>query len=724
MLSLLRSVLILLFGWSLLSLSMAAERVPVAELERLADVLENPELRTQFIQWLRAPSLDTTTVEVPRLQTFSERLAELTQSGAQNLVKQLQAVQQSWLVLVSDETELDLSAFSQQALQFILLLVAVVFLFWLLRWLAQFFYRRLDHLVDNSELLRLRSLGVILVGGLLDLALVGVAWALGYGLALALVGMGGELELRATLFLNAFLMVEVVKVLVRVFFAPRQNNLRVLPMASEDAAYWNAWLARLLSFVGYGVLLVVPWVAVDVSLALSDLLYLMIQFIAVLYAFVIIVQNRRIVAQKFERQAERVEPGALRLAWLVLARSWHMLAILYLLVFGMFSLVRPEDALLIMFQATVQMVVAITVGAMLSALFGRALGHHGYFSAELHDRYPTLEARLNDFIPQLLKGLRGFILLVVVSVILDAWNVFKVAQWLASDTGTRLIFTLITVLFIILAAKAFWIVVASWIEHRLSAETGSGVASAREKTLLTIFRNAIMVTLIILTTMVVLSELGLNIGPLIAGAGVVGLAIGFGAQKLVQDIITGVFIQMENAIHTGDIITVAGITGTAEKLTIRSLGLRDLEGTYHFIPFSSVDSVSNYMRDFAYHVGYYGIAYRESVDEAIAQLQGAFASMRDDFAQTPETANYLLTDELAVDGVNALADSSVNIRVRIKTRAGVQWAVGRAFNGYVKKHFDAAGIEIPFPHTTLYFGEDKAGLAPAAPVRWVSPNAD
>jgi small conductance mechanosensitive channel len=377
-----------------------------------------------------------------------------------------------------------------------------------------------------------------------------------------------------------------------------------------------------------------------------------------------------------------------------------------------------------MFQATVQMVVAITLGTMLSALLGRALGHHGYFSAELHDRYPTLEARLNDFIPQLLKGLRWLILVTVVSVVLDAWNVFNVAQWLASETGTQLIFTLVTVLLIVLAAKAFWIVVASWIEHRLSAETGSGEPSAREKTLLTIFRNAIMVTLIILTTMVVLSELGLNIGPLIAGAGVVGLAIGFGAQKLVQDIITGVFIQMENAINTGDIITVAGITGTAEKLTIRSLGLRDLEGTYHFIPFSSVDSVSNYMRDFAFHVGHYGIAYREDVDEAIVHLHKAFESLRDDLATSPDTADYLLEDTLAVDGVSALADSSVNIRVRIKTRAGVQWAVGRAYNGWVKKHFDTAGIEIPFPHTTLYFGEDKQGQAPVAPVRILPPAAD
>ena len=139
-----------------------------------------------------------------------------------------------------------------------------------------------------------------------------------------------------------------------------------------------------------------------------------------------------------------------------------------------------------------------------------------------------------------------------------------------------------------------WIGLASWIEHRLNPLSADNAPTAREKTLLTIFRNASAIVLIIMTVMIVLSEIGINIGPLLAGAGVLGLAIGFGAQKLVQDVITGVFIQMENAISVGDIVTAGSLTGTAEKLTIRSLSLRDLSGTYHIIPFSSVDTVSNF----------------------------------------------------------------------------------------------------------------------------------
>ncbi|HSH49430.1 MAG TPA: mechanosensitive ion channel domain-containing protein, partial [Halomonas sp.] len=235
---------------------------------------------------------------------------------------------------------------------------------------------------------------------------------------------------------------------------------------------------------------------------------------------------------------------------------------------------------------------------------------------------------------------------------------------------------------------------------------------ARAQTLLSLFRNALAITLLTMTAMIVLAEIGINIGPLIAGAGVLGLAIGFGAQKLVQDIITGVFIQVENAMNTGDVVTVSGITGTAERLSIRSVGIRDLSGTYHVVPFSSVDTVSNYMREFGNHVGEYGIAYRESIDEAVEQLKLAFDDLK-----ASESHGHLLLAPLDVAGVTSLGDSAVNIRVILKTTPGDQWSVGRAYNRLVKLRFDAAGIEIPFPHLNLYFGQDKSGSAPPANLR-------
>ena len=158
-----------------------------------------------------------------------------------------------------------------------------------------------------------------------------------------------------------------------------------------------------------------------------------------------------------------------------------------------------------------------------------------------------------------------------------------------------------------------WAVIAAWIDTRLSLDLPGRNVTARTRTLLSLFKNAVTVVAVVFGLMMALSELGIDIAPLLAGAGVIGLAIGFGAQKLVQDIITGIFIQIENAINEGDVVTVAGTTGVVEKLTIRSVGVRDLDGIYHIVPFSAVDTVSNFMRLFSYHVAVVGVAYKESV---------------------------------------------------------------------------------------------------------------
>ena len=164
-------------------------------------------------------------------------------------------------------------------------------------------------------------------------------------------------------------------------------------------------------------------------------------------------------------------------------------------------------------------------------------------------------------------------------------------------------------------------------EYRLDPPKGRK-PTPRERTLLSLFRNAFTIALGILVMMLVLSELGVNIAPLLAGAGILGLAVGFGAQKLVQDIITGAFIQFENAMNEGDVVTVGNITGTVERLTIRSVSLRTLDGAYHLIPFSSVDSVSNFMKNFGYHVANIGVDYNENIPEVKKAMQDAFDRLK------------------------------------------------------------------------------------------------
>jgi small conductance mechanosensitive channel len=188
------------------------------------------------------------------------------------------------------------------------------------------------------------------------------------------------------------------------------------------------------------------------------------------------------------------------------------------------------------------------------------------------------------------------------------------------------------------------------------------------------------------------------------------LAVGFGSQKLVQDVITGAFILFEDAISVGDVVRVAGQSGVVEAISIRSIRLRDVSGNVHTIPFSTVDTVTNMTKEFSYYVLEVGVAYREDTDQVIEVLR----AILDDMRQDPDLGEFI-TAPLDVLGVDKFADSAVIIKARIKTLPIKQWGVGREFNRRMKKRFDELGIEIPFPHSTVYFGVDKTGTAP--PVR-------
>ena len=311
------------------------------------------------------------------------------------------------------------------------------------------------------------------------------------------------------------------------------------------------------------------------------------------------------------------------------------------------------------------------------------------------ERLPMLEQRLNALIPNALSFLRILLIVAVIGFILDAWGIFAAGAWLATETGSRALQSLISASFILVACGAIWIAVASWIEYKVTPH-GGRIVRAREQTLLTLLRNAFTVLMVVMATMLTLSAIGINIAPLLAGAGVIGLAIGFGAQRLVQDIITGVFIQFENAMNAGDVVALGGVSGVVEKLTIRSVGIRDLSGTFHLVPFSSVDTVSNMTKDFAYHVAEIGIGYSDDIPRAKQVMLDAFEELRaTDLGPT-------IIGDFDMHGVIALAESSVTLRGRIKTVAAGQWNAGRRYTEIVKRRLDEAGIEIPFPNVTLH----------------------
>lgn len=684
---------------------------------RLADVLEDPATREVLIEQLRHLAEGdalTEAADAGPVSSLPRRIADLTQAFAEGIVYEgitaLSALAEASRTLAAS----DPATLGAELLGFAILIVATLVVLWLLARLAAIAFRALDRFASREMggPAVLRRGFAIIAAVVIHLFVIILTWFAGYGIALFVIGTPGEMSVQESLFLNAFLVIELVRAVIRTVFSNRYHGLRLVPASSENATYWSAWATRMLIFLGYGLLLVVPLINVYIAPELGRVVALVIMLMAFLKASVIVMQNRLKVRALLDALANRMQTPFARVSLGMASRLWHIVAIAYLAGIFITAILYPEQALPFMVAATVQTLIATTIGIAISVFLTGVILRRIQLPDETRARFPLLEQRLNAYIPTALKITRFSILAVVLAVILDAWSLFDLGAWVTSDAGARFIGKMVAVALIIALAVLVWLVIASWIEFKLGPNSYRREPTARMVTLLTIFRNATAVTLVVLTVMIVLAEIGVNIGPLIAGAGVLGLAIGFGAQKLVQDVITGIFIQLEDGINVGDIVTAAGMTATVEKMTIRSLGMRDLAGTYHLIPFSAVDTVSNYMRDHGFHLGEYRVAYREDTDAAIEHLQAAFEELRND----PEHAPSIL-DDLEVHGISELNENALKIRIRIKTLPGMQFPVGRAYNRVVKRHFDAAGIEIPYPHMRMYFGENRDGSAPPAKVR-------
>ena len=570
-------------------------------------------------------------------------------------------------------------------------------------------WRRLDAYAQAATTRnRLLRTGVAVLA---SLALGVVVLAVAYVAAQASVWWLADGEERTGavlgLALQAFIVVEAARLLVGTAFAPASPGLRLFPLSKEDSHFWSGWLSRVIRFTGYAGIMLVPAIERAGRSDLANAVGWGAALVALAYTWSRLWKARGKVRGALIARGERSSQPVASWAFRLLGASWHWLAMIYATGVFAVAITRPGESLPFVALATFNTVLIVGAAIFVAAMLTQWIGRGVPLPESLLQRMPSLQLRLNTYVPLILRIVRIVIGLVALFGVLSVWHLVDMFAWFASDSGRWLLAAFIDISIVLIIALIVWLFATGMIEAKINSR--NAMPSARMETLLHLFRSAIAIAVITITAMIILSELGVNIGPLLAGAGVLGLAIGFGAQKMVQDVITGVFIQIENAINTGDVITVAGVTGTAERLSIRSVSIRDLSGTVHVIPFSSVDIVSNYMREYAFHKSEYGIAYRENIDDAIAQLKAAF----DELAADPQFKDHIL-EPVEIPGVTALADSSVNIRVMIKTTPGDQWSVGRAYNRLVKMYFDKAGIEIPFPHTTLFFGVDKDGTAPPA----------
>jgi small-conductance mechanosensitive channel len=556
---------------------------------------------------------------------------------------------------------------------------------------------------DGSPWTWVRRVPLVLARFLLDLVPVAAFAIISYGM----IGFVRPLPTTELVLLtanNSYMALRAIMAMSRVLFSPNSAHLRLVPCTDETAAYVTIWVRRIVvvALVGYaiaesGLLFGMPWAAYDAVLRL-DLL------IVSLLLIIVILQNRAAVAGALRAPelAEGEKPDRMRL----LARGlrdriadiWHLLAILWLIaLWGVWALeVRDGFERLIRVSATTILILALAKFA--DEVARRAIMRGFAISPDLARRYPGLEARANRYVP-VLKGLLSVIIGVLALLfLLESWGIESFAWFRRGQLGGRLLASLVSVGLTVITAITVWELANAAIERYLAklSRDAKAARGARVRTLLPMLRTVLSVAILVFIALNVLTEIGVNVAPLIAGAGVVGLAIGFGSQTLVRDVITGVFLLFEDAVAVGDVVQVGGLSGVVEQLSIRSIRLRAQDGSVHIIPFSAVTTVTNMTRDFSFAVLDVSVAYGEDTDRVVQVMKDVAAEIRADAKFAP-----IIRDDMEVLGVERLADSGVLIRARIKGDPTARWSIGREFNRRIKQRFDKLGIEIPYPHQKL-----------------------
>lgn len=560
-------------------------------------------------------------------------------------------------------------------------------------------------------------------------------FALGVNLTLPLIQAAPTPRLVAGLAVNTLVAARALHTVLHILLLPPTPALTLAPIRPRTAQTLYASLRRLVTVIAAGFFAVGTLEVLAMPSGALGLVSRVFGLIAFALVLILIRNSRRPMAGWLRARAIALGGGGRAAKALGrLAEVWHIVAGLYATVLFLTWFLDVPGGFRFAAVATVQ-----SVGILLGVwLAGRLL--EGIIARVIADPWgddaPPATTDSGDPLPppfpppppprtsRALGGvtalLRGGLAFAAVILIIEAWGGASLA-WMTSGPKGGLLGTVGAIFATLIVALLVWEGVFQATEKYLSRADAEGRAverSQRARTLVPLGRTVLMILMVVIVSLMVLSELGVNIAPLLAGAGVLGLAVSFGSQKLVQDVITGAFCLIEDTLAVGDVVTVGGYSGVVEALSIRSIRLRDLSGTVHTIPFSTVGTISNMTKDFSYYVMDIGVAYRENTDAVCAVLKAVDEELRADPAYGPD-----ILDPLEILGVDAFADSAVVIKARLKTRPIKQWVVGREFNRRMKQAFDAAGIEIPFPHTTLYFGADRAGQAPPALVRLLEEKA-
>ncbi|UCF84432.1 MAG: mechanosensitive ion channel family protein [Desulfobacteraceae bacterium] len=280
----------------------------------------------------------------------------------------------------------------------------------------------------------------------------------------------------------------------------------------------------------------------------------------------------------------------------------------------------------------------------------------------------------------------------------------KASKWILTD-GLKILLILILMFVFIKLANLF--TDRLFKRYKKDKQASDEEFKKRADTLSSVAASILKVCILIIAAITIMGQLDIPIGPVLASAGIVGVALGFGAQHLVKDVISGFFILLDDQIRVGDVVQIAGKGGLVESINLRMTILRDLAGNVHYVRNGEIDVVTNMTKEYSRYVFDVGVAYREDVDEVIDVIKEVDENLRND----PQFKDDIL-EPIEILGLDQFADSAIIIKARTKTKPIRQWAVGREFNRRLKRRFDEKDIEIPFPHVTLYVGQDKDGQSP------------
>ncbi|RQU81159.1 mechanosensitive ion channel protein [Burkholderia cenocepacia] len=508
-----------------------------------------------------------------------------------------------------------------------------------------------------------------------------------------LVEADTPIEAALEALIDTYVICRLVTIVSRLFFQPDARQLRLLHISDAWAAFAQRSIARIV--IAVGACTAAVEIAANFGLTEAGHVALLkaVALVGHVMISVLILQCRRPVAARIraasaDRPTFTVVGNALADAWapvsvFIVMALWFVWA---LDVHNGYRVLIALGGRSIAVMIAMRMVSIVVFGA-LARLFQRRDDDRTLVHLHAYRYYPLLR--------QIVSGAIG---VVTVVLLLQIWGVPIFRAFETGTIGHRLASALVTIAIAAIVALVVWEAANIAIERRLQRWTREGnlVRAARLRTLLPMLRSLLFVMIALVVVLTGLSELGVNVGPLLAGASIFGVALGFGSQKLVQDFITGIFLLMENAMQVGDWVTLAGVSGTVEYLSIRTVRLRAGDGSLYTIPFSSVTTVNNTNRGLGNAAVKVSIAYGEDVERAIATLKEIGAALRDD----PKYHDGILSD-FSYWGIDQVDGAALALAGQIQCTDSARWSVQREFNRRIAETFRERGIRIANPQRSV-----------------------